>query len=183
MDSVLQVISIVISVCSVVIAILYLRKFDSTLVKVDPLLDAAQPLIASAGQISELTEMVTNTVGDPEAFGAIIDRAASTAVLTWKHSMGGEHSGDVRLQNAADEVVQQAISERVLPSIAPELAGMLDMVMEFAGPFIGDDPRRRQAIRDSIMRFAMSAQKSGLMGGLGGELSRPGGASNRRYTP
>lgn len=181
MELALQVIAILISVVTGAIAILYLFKVDKIMKKVDPLLDAAQPLIPAAEDIGTLTELITNTVQDPESFGAIIDRAASSAVLTWKQSMGGEHSGDVRLQNAADEIVQNAITEKVLPAVAPELVDMYNIVMDFAEHFIGEDPRRRQAILNSVMRFATSAQKSGLANSLGGELSRPGRTS--RYQP
>lgn len=181
MDS--ELISLVLGSISVLIAslvalvtVFYLRRFDRRTVGFDGLMEKALPLLEAADEVADLAKTINATAQDPDALGALIDRATSTAVLTFKHSEWGEKGGDVRLQSAAAQKVQEAIVEKVLPQVNPLLPMLVDAVFEYIGPWIGDKPERREAVWNYLIKMAMSQQGvdvSGLLGGLQGSLAEP----------
>jgi hypothetical protein len=107
-----------------------------------------------AGPFEEIGLMLQATLENPEAVGALIDRAVGSAVLTWQKSNAGAKGGETRLSKGAAKQVRGGI-EQFVTQTNPMMGMILEQVMDYAKDWIGDDPdgRRESAVWDQLMKM------------------------------
>lgn len=105
----------------------------------------------------EIGDTINNTLQSPEAMAALIDRAVSTAVLTWQRSNAGQLGGDARLAKGASAQVKKGVQQFVSKQ-NPIVGILIDEVMDFAKGWIGDDPdgKRSDAIWNQLISMGGS---------------------------